>query len=152
MWSFIPRNTILPSRHADQFPSGFRFVTNRRTRELYLPISKSWVLSCTARRVYLASAIAAISLAGVLIAEFFAVTATGVSEISPAALLLSQILLWPGIVGTALLCIAMWYFWFNFDDSTWWRKGAWFFFLYVLLPVGPILYYFLVYRTSAVLR
>jgi hypothetical protein len=119
---------------------------------LYLPISRSWVLSCAAKRVYLASAIAAISLVGVLIAEISAMTASAVSEVSPAALLLIKILLWPGIVGTSLLCIAMWYFWFNFDDSTWWRKAAWFFFLYLLIPVGPILYYFFVYRTSARLR
>jgi hypothetical protein len=55
---------------------------------LYLPISRSWVLSCAAKRVYLASAIAAISLVGVLIAEISAMTAGAVSEVSPAALLL----------------------------------------------------------------
>ena len=119
---------------------------------LYLPISKGWVLSRAAKRVYLASAIAAIYLVGVFIAEVSAVTASGVSEASPAALLLIKILLWPGVVGTALLCIAMWYFWFNYDDSTWWRKAAWFFFLYLLIPVGPILYYFFVYRRSALVR
>src|SRR5205823_1571151 len=68
------------------------------------------------------------------------------------AALVVRFLLWPGMIGTALLCIAMWYFWFNFDDSSWFRKALWFIFLYFTVPVGPAFYYFLVYRRSSAVR
>src|SRR5881398_1572881 len=100
---------------------------------LYLPITKSWILSCNANRLYLVCAFAAISLIGVLLAALLAVIASGAVESSPSALLIMQILLLPGILGTAL-CIAMWYFWFNFDNSTWPRKAVWFCLLYLLIP------------------
>jgi hypothetical protein len=89
---------------------------------LYLPIKKSWILSCTADRVYLVCTLAAISLIGVLLAMATALAATAANSLNNDALsLLVQTLLWPGRLGTALLCI-------------------------------PVLYYFLVYRRSAVLR
>src|SRR5438876_11742531 len=71
-------------------------------------------------------------------------------ESSPAAALVVRFLLWPGMIGTALLCIAMWYFWFNFDDSSWFRKALWFIFLYFTVPVGPAV--LLLSRVSAQFR
>jgi len=43
----------------------------------------------------------------------------------------------------------MWYFWFGFDNSGWLKKAIWFLSLYFLLPIGPALYYFFVYRPNA---
>ncbi|PYV65010.1 MAG: hypothetical protein DMG97_33340 [Acidobacteria bacterium] len=60
-------------------------------------------------------------------------------------------MLLPGILGTAILTVAMWYFWFGFDKSPWIRKAFWFPPLYFLLPIGPALYYFFVYRRSDVI-
>ena len=118
---------------------------------LHLPIRRTWIVSRPARRIYFACALAAFSLFGVLIASRVALVASGVwsFQASPAAALIVRILLWPGILGTALLTVAMWYFWFGFDDSRWWRKAIWFVPLYLLVPIGPACYYFFVYRRNA---
>jgi hypothetical protein len=87
---------------------------------------------------------------GVLIASITAFNAAG--NASPDGIrtagFIVRLLLWPGIVGTALLSIAMWYFWLSFDNSGWWKKAIWFLPLYFLLPFGPALYYFFVYRLN----
>jgi hypothetical protein len=118
---------------------------------LYLPISRGWIISRTARRIYFACALAAFSLFGVWVASLTALRTAGVSSLDafPAAALVIQVLLWPGIVGTALLSIAMWYFWFEFDNSAWLRKALWFLPLYLFLAIGPAFYYFRVYRRDA---
>jgi len=117
---------------------------------LYLPIKKTWIVSLVARKVYFVCALAACSLFGVLFAARMAMRTAGFSSLerSPDAALLVRILLWPGVLGTALLCVAMWYFWFSFDDSGWLKKALWFVPLYLFLPLGPALYYFFVYRRN----
>jgi hypothetical protein len=117
---------------------------------LYLPITKSWIISRTARRVYFACALAAFSLFGVLIAGHAALDATGVRSFAsfPAATLILRVVLLPGIAGTAVLSIAMWYFWFGFDNSGWLKKTIWFVPLYIFLAIGPAFYYFFVYRRN----
>jgi hypothetical protein len=117
---------------------------------LYLPITRGWIISRAARRVYFVCALAAFSLFGVFIASLAALGAAGVPSLEafPTAALAVRFLLWPGIVGTALLSIAMWYFWFGFDNSGWLRKAIWFVPLYLFLAVGPAIYYFLVYRRN----
>lgn len=118
---------------------------------LYLPITKAWIVSPAARRVYLVCALAAFSLFGVLIGSRTALRFAGANSfvVSPIAALTVRFLLWPGILGTATLSIAMWYFWFSFDDSSWIKKAIWFFPLYFLLALGPAFYYFFVYRKNA---
>jgi len=64
----------------------------------------------------------------------------------PSALLLVKVLILPEVFGTALLSIAMWYFWFTFDRCSWLRKAIWLPPLYFLPTIGPVLYYFFVYR------
>jgi hypothetical protein len=49
-------------------------------------------------------------------------------------------------VGAALLWVAMLYFWFGFDQSSWLMRGFWFLVLWSLLPFFWALYYFFVYR------
>ncbi|HEV2730056.1 MAG TPA: hypothetical protein VGV15_08490, partial [Terriglobales bacterium] len=101
---------------------------------LYLPIKKAWIISGAARRVYFVCALAALSLFGVVMGSSPALGASGVHTFEgfPAAGLILRLLLWPGILGTALLSIAMWYFWFGFDDSGWLKKAIWFLPLYFL--------------------
>lgn len=118
---------------------------------LYLPIKETWIVSRSARRVYLVCALAALSFFGTLLASAAALrTSRAVTpEAFAAAAFIIRLFLWPGIAGTALLSIAMWYFWFDFDDSGWLKKALWSLPLYLLLPIGPALYYFLVYCRSA---
>jgi len=59
---------------------------------------------------------------------------------------LVRFLLFPEILGTALLWIAMWYFWFGFDRSHYLKKAVSFALLFFLPPIGTLLYYFLTYR------
>ena len=117
---------------------------------LYLPINRTWIVSRTARRLYLVCALAAFALLGVIFAVRYALALSGVPSLaaSPNAALVARVILWPAILGTALLTIAMWYFWFSFDNSGWLRKALWFLPLYFLLGVGPALYYFFVYRRN----
>ena len=117
---------------------------------LYLPIKKAWIISRAARRVYFVCALAALSLFGVVMGSGAALRASGVYTFEgfPMAGLILHLFLWPGILGTALLSIAMWYFWFGFDNSGWLKKAIWFLPLYFLLAIGPAFYYFFVYRRN----
>jgi hypothetical protein len=121
---------------------------------LYLPINKTWIISTAARRVYFACALAAFALFGVLIASRAAMNASAATSLaaSPLAALVVRFLLLPTIFGAALLTVAMWYFWFGFDNSSWLRKAIWFLPLYFLLALGPAFYYFFVYRRSPVIQ
>jgi len=114
---------------------------------IYLPISKNWIISRTARIVYLACAILVCTLFGALFAILLAMGFSGVTSLFafPVALSIARVVLLPGVFGSATLSIAMWYFWFNFDKSSWVRKTFWAFALWLALPIGPALYYFFVY-------
>lgn len=121
---------------------------------LYLPINRSWIVSRWAQRVYFVCAIANLSLLAVLAGTQTAMVESGVASLaaSPAAALLVKGLLWPGIIGTALLSIAMWYFWFTFDQSHWRKKALWFAVLFLGIALGPALYYVFAYRGNAALE
>ena len=114
---------------------------------IYLPITKSWIISKTARVVYCVCSVLACMLFGALFAVLCAMAFSGVNSLSafPLALSIARAILLPEIFGSATLTIAMWYFWFNFDKSSWVRKAFWVLPLYFLLPMGPALYYFFVY-------
>jgi hypothetical protein len=117
---------------------------------LHLPITKEWIISRAARRVYFACAIAAFSLFGVLLASHAALAAAGFRSFAgfPTAALVIRVLLIPGIAGVALLSVAMWYLWFSFDNSGWVKKTVWFVPLFLFVMLGPAFYYFLVYRRN----
>src|SRR5258708_1871471 len=121
---------------------------------LYLPITKGWIVSPLARRTYLVCAILAIALFGTLVAVSAAMVASGLRSLAgaPAAASIVKVLLFPEVFGAAALSIAMWYFWFSFDRSSWIRKACWFPPLYLLPTMGPALYYFLVYRSQTSAR
>jgi hypothetical protein len=121
---------------------------------VYLPITKGWIISCIARKTYFGCALAAFALYGVVFAGNLALRTVGARsfEVSPTVATLVEGMLVPGIVGASLLYIAMWYFWFNYDDSGLFKRTVWFLFLYFLFPIGSALYYFLVYRRCPELR
>jgi hypothetical protein len=116
---------------------------------LYLPISRSWLVSPVARRIYLLCALLALGLIATEIGLHMAMSAAGTGKLTPAAALFVRTLLYPEIVGTALLWIAMWYFWFGFDSSHYLKKALWFVALFFLAPFGTLVYYFVVYRRFA---
>ena len=111
---------------------------------LHLPITRSWILSLTAQRVYFACAIANLYF-------LIALTATRVvfHVAGPPSVVTVKILLWPGIAGSSVLAVAMWYFWFKFDQSHWVKRALWFPVLFLGITVGPALYYFFSYRRHA---
>ena len=113
---------------------------------LYLPISRGWLFSKFARRTYFASALLALSLTATLIGAKAAIPAAGAVALNPAAASLVRTLLFPEVIGAAVLWVGMWYFWFSFDRSHYLIKALWFIFLFFLAPLGTVAYYFLVYR------
>jgi hypothetical protein len=121
---------------------------------LYLPISRSWIVSRSAQRVYFVCAIANFYLLAVWVGTQTAMVESGVASLVPfpAAAQLVRALLWPGIAGTALLSIAMWYFWFTFDQSRWMKKALWFVILGLGFALGPAIYYIFIYRRNAALE
>ena len=118
---------------------------------LYLPITKSWIISRESRVVYFVCAVLALMFFGALFAILLAMGFSGLRSLSgfPRVLSIARSLLLPGVLGNAILTVAMWYFWFNFDKSSWARKALWAVPLYFLVPIGPALYYFFVYLRNA---
>jgi hypothetical protein len=113
---------------------------------LFLPISRSWVFSRTAQGTYFASALLALALTATVIGVRAAIVAAGTGALNPAAASLVRTLLFPEILGAAVLWAGMWYFWFSFDRSHYLHKAIWFTLLFFLVPLGTVAYYFLVYR------
>jgi len=109
---------------------------------LYLPITKGWILSRMASRVYLVCAPLAITLFGILFAILAALAVSGVRSLTdvPLAASLVRVLVFPGVCGTAIVSIAMWYFWFSFDRSSWARKAFWFLPLYFTFCFPSVLH------------
>ena len=71
--------------------------------------------------------------------------------IAPASAIIRTIL-YPEIAGVAVLWIGMWYFWFGFDSSHYFKKAIWFVGLFFLVPLGTISYYFVVYRRCVLIQ
>jgi hypothetical protein len=113
---------------------------------LYLPIHRSWLFSLTAQRIYFVSALLTSALTATLMGVHMAMRAAGTTALTRDAASVIRMLLYPEVVGTAVLWAAMWYFWFGFDRSDYFRRAIWFFLLFFLAPFGPLLYYFVVYR------
>lgn len=104
----------------------------------YQLLSKEWIISPTARRVYRAAAVVSLTLYVSLIALI----------LSGPVPLLKQFL-FVGVVATAINSVGMEFFLFRFDDSQAWKQIFWFFAL-LFIPIGPALYCFLVYSRSSV--
>lgn len=119
---------------------------------LYLPISRGWLLSRNAQHVYLGCAVLTLALIATLIGVRLAVPAAGVIALNRQARSLVRFLLLPEILGSGLLWVAMWYFWFSFDRSHYLKKAGSFILLFFLPPFGTLIYYCLTYRQSVTVR
>ena len=115
---------------------------------LYLAITRNWMVSRGAQRLYFVCALANLWLFAVLAGTAIAMSTSDVESIAefPPTALLVRSLLWPGILGTAVLAIAMWYFWYSIDQSGWTKEALWLLVLFLGFMLGPLLYYFFAYR------
>lgn len=116
-------------------------------------LTDTWLISATAKRIYIASALLTVFFLGVLLAISFGSFAAGGSlRQSPTAVLLLKLMLFPGILGTAVLWVAMWYYLLLFHppDST--AKPLWAAALWLLGPVGSLLYFAFHYLRSPLLQ
>jgi hypothetical protein len=111
---------------------------------LHLPISRNWLFSMTAQRLYFACACLALALFATVIGVNVAMSVAGTGRLNFPAASLVRALLFPEIAGSAMLWVAMWYFWFSFDRSHYLKKAIWFALLFFL--AGTVPYYFVVYR------
>jgi hypothetical protein len=114
----------------------------------HLPIGRGWLFSRMARRIYLGCAVLALALVATLIAVNLAMPMAGAASLNAPARLVVKVLLLPEILGTALLWIAMWYYWFSFDQSHYLKKFVFFLLLFFIAPFGTLLYYLVIYRRS----
>ncbi|HEY6766118.1 MAG TPA: hypothetical protein VI386_15245 [Candidatus Sulfotelmatobacter sp.] len=99
-----------------------------------------------ARRIYFICALLALALLATLIGTHSAMTAAKATVLNPRAASVVRTLIFPEVLGSAALWVAMWYFWFSFDRSHYLKKAMWFALLFFLALPGTILYYFFVYR------
>ena len=113
---------------------------------LYNPvISPSWIISKTAQRVYFACSLSVVYLIGVWFASMFAMILAGAGAFPPLIASGVRMLLFPGVLGFAILWIAMWYYWYSFDHSSTAARTL----SFVILcfgPLGAFLYYIAFYR------
>lgn len=117
---------------------------------LYLPITASWILSRRAQRLYRLCAIASAGFLLWLIAMPVVLRFATFGRLGMASLLV-KLALWPCIAGAAILRVAMWYFWFTFDQSHWMKKTLWFVVQFFSYSFGTPLYYFFGYRRNPAL-
>jgi len=113
---------------------------------LLLPIARTWMDSRAARCVYLACSVLALALSGTLVGIRAAQAVVGSHTLPPATAALLRLVLIPEVIGSALLWVAMLYFWFNFDQSSWLKRALWFPLIFFFIPLALALYHFFVYR------
>jgi hypothetical protein len=107
---------------------------------LFLPISRAWVFSRIAQRVYLVSASLTLSFIATKIGVHAAISAAGAGALTVKAASVVRVLLLPEVLGAAILWIGMWYFWFSFDHSHYLKKAIWFALLFFLVPLATVAY------------
>ena len=109
-----------------------------------IPITKSWLVSKAADRVYFGCAIASLILIGIELGLILAVAALNRIALDGAStvLLVFYRVIQISIPGTALLWVAMWLHWIKFNIG---KKGFWVVGL-MMGPIGTVFYYFFVFR------
>jgi hypothetical protein len=114
---------------------------------MHLSISRTWLFSRTARRVYFLCALADLALLGTRMGIGAALAAAGASELSRDAAMIVRTLLFPAVVGSAVLFVGMSYCWLGIGGS-YKKKVLWFIFAPLFLLSMPV-YYFVYYRPLA---
>lgn len=113
-------------------------------------INRDWILSVTARRIYVGAA--SMSLVLFLVVILLNLSAENFIDPIPESLLpLLRGLVLLGVLGTAITFVAMEYFLFSFDTSSALKKTFWF--CAMALPIlGPAAYCLLVYARVDLLQ
>jgi len=114
---------------------------------MYVRISRDWLFSRTAQRLYLLCAILNLALLATRIGMAAATLAAGVSSLSPTAVMLVKGFLFLVVVGSVVLFVGMSYCWLGFDGS-YTKKALWIVLVKFCLITAPV-YYFAVYRSKA---
>jgi hypothetical protein len=107
----------------------------------YEYVNKEWIVSPTARIVYRAAAIVSLTLFPSLMALLL---------LDPVRPFLKPFIFF-AVLGTAVNALGMEYFLFRFDDSHALKQVFWFCAM-IFIPIGPALYYFIVYSRSDILK
>jgi len=119
---------------------------------IYVSISRNWIFSRVAQRVYLVCALLDLALLATRIGIIAALAVAGLSRLPPVSLTVVRVLLFPEVVGSAVLLVGMSYCWFGFDRARHRSRLLW----YVLVSLFTLLtmpiYYFFVYRRLASLE
>ncbi len=108
-------------------------------------ISKSWIVSRSARRVYQVASVFSMGLFVFLVLAYLAPGTLRPS--SPPAQAMVGVLLRLTVLGTAITLVAMEFFLFTYDQSPPWKMFLWFLIM-VILGLGAALYCLLVYSRS----
>lgn len=115
----------------------------------YYYINREWIVSESAQRVYRVAAY--LSLMLFFLVVFLSIQLQIASKISTVLIPAIKLLLLAGILGAATTTVAMEYFLFGFDTSSAWKKLLWFCVM-IVPPLGPALYYFVIYSRSDALK
>ncbi len=108
-------------------------------------ISKSWILSTAARRVYRVAAVFSIGLFVFLMLH--RLQPNLLAPRSSTAEVIIRWILFLTVLGAATTLVAMEYFLFTYDESPAWKMVLWFLAM-VILGLGAALYCFFVYSRS----
>ena len=123
------------------------------SRTTLCPVPLRWIVSPGARRFYLFCAITDWVLFTMFVGAQAAPAVSSNTSVESFLTVLSayQIVGWLGGLCVVLLTLGMWCFWFAFDRLPFPRRLIWFLPLFFLFLVGPVIYYFVVYRPQSAL-
>lgn len=114
---------------------------------MHFYISRNWLFSRTAQRVYLICTILDLALLATRMGIIAATFSAGVFSLPPVTVFILRVLLFPEVIGTAILFVGMSYCWLGLGGS-YKRKLLWLLFSGLFLIALPI-YYFVSYRPLA---
>jgi len=119
---------------------------------IYVSISRNWIFSRAAQRVYFVCVLLDLVLLASRIGIIAAMAAAGISKLPPVSLTVVRVILFPEVVGSAVLLVGMSYCWFGFDRARYRRRLLWYVLVSLFTLITMPVYYFFVYRRLASLE
>jgi hypothetical protein len=116
-------------------------------------LPQRWLVSPVAQRVYLGAASCLGTFLLFLVGDVVWIAAArGGVQSARIADTIFMVLLVPGILGTSVLNVAMWYFWLRCHSNETHSKGFWLLVLWWLSPIGALFYFAFFYRKHPFVR